>query len=49
MTGDPRQSTDQGKFPNEDEMKVYTHWGDSTVNIDNAIVPSLKWYEIIID
>ena len=24
-------------------MKTNTHWGDDTVNIDNAIIPSLKW------
>eukprot|EP00828_Plagiopyla_frontata_P008626 TRINITY_DN1433_c0_g1_i3.p1 TRINITY_DN1433_c0_g1~~TRINITY_DN1433_c0_g1_i3.p1 ORF type:complete len:590 (-),score=74.96 TRINITY_DN1433_c0_g1_i3:43-1812(-) len=43
ITGDPRKSTDKGEAPKDDELKIYTHWGDSTVNIDNGIVPSLKW------
>ena len=25
-------------------MQINTHWGDDTVNIDNAIIPSLKWF-----
>eukprot|EP00828_Plagiopyla_frontata_P029937 TRINITY_DN387_c0_g4_i1.p1 TRINITY_DN387_c0_g4~~TRINITY_DN387_c0_g4_i1.p1 ORF type:complete len:534 (-),score=69.28 TRINITY_DN387_c0_g4_i1:79-1680(-) len=43
ITSNPRNSTDKGNFPSDDEMKIHSHWGDSTVNIDNAIVPSLKW------
>ena len=40
---DPRVATNEGKIPSDKEMRVNTHWGDATVNIDNGIVPSLKW------
>ena len=43
ISKNPRESTDKGKVPKDDEIKVNNHWGDHTVNIDNGIVPSLKW------
>eukprot|EP00828_Plagiopyla_frontata_P029936 TRINITY_DN387_c0_g3_i3.p1 TRINITY_DN387_c0_g3~~TRINITY_DN387_c0_g3_i3.p1 ORF type:complete len:754 (-),score=117.63 TRINITY_DN387_c0_g3_i3:61-2322(-) len=43
ITGNPREQTDKGKTADKDVMQVFTHWGDFRVNIDNGIVPSLKW------